>query len=225
MAMRNGYVWNSRPKHKVDIETSVGDRLAKARSGEVSAAVPEPVKQVKKAPQRTAGGAVMSEELVAMRDAARQSHKDARGEKTRTEQMIAIAQDTATVQAICLSWMQQTPAFIQTEHNLSNMANALQRMVAAGKPISISVLNDTFNYLYENNFMEKATRVRGQAAARVIAPLPEETEEVYRGRTVQRFAPPTAEEKKALKALPMHELALQVRKGYRTETPPYQPKF
>jgi hypothetical protein len=225
MAQRQGYVWGKKPKHKVDIESSIGDRLTRARSGDVSAAIPEPVKQVKNAPPRSAGGAVLTPELVAMRDAARQSHKDARTEKSRTEQMIAIAQDTATVQAIFSSWMAQTPAFVQTEHNLNNMANALQRMVAAGKPISIPVLNDIFNYLYENNFLEKATRVRGQAAARVIAPLPEETDEVYRGRTVQVFAPPTAEEKARLKAMPMHELALQVRKGYRTETPPYQPKF
>lgn len=226
MASRNGYVWDKRPKHKVDIESSIGDRLKLARSGDTSAALPKPVVQTKVAPPRSAGGAVLTPELVAMRDAAKASRENVRAEQARMQQAVAVAQDPDTVRAILSSWLQNTPSFFQSEFNLTNVENALQHMVLAGRAISIGLLNEVHAYLSENNYLEKAVRVRGQSAARVFQAPPEpEPDSVYRGRQVQIYSAPTAEERKALKAVPLRDLARQVRAGYRTEQPPYQPKY
>jgi hypothetical protein len=164
---------------------------------------------------RTKGGVVEGADLTAAREAYVNGRKQAADAKVRDAQFAAIADDNETSEAVVSMWLLQHPEFIQTEHNIKSLENALTEFLAkTTQAISISILNDVFAHLRDNNLLEKARPVRGEPAAQLY-PAWQDTESAQPVQRRINAQVVTAEERQAPRNVPLDELAKQVRAGYK----------
>lgn len=220
--------WAKRNEVKrVEVTSSWGSRVAEVRTDGVvdkdgrahgafdRGAKPAPVVPIVN-PARTKGGVVEGAALSAARQAYVECRQKVADAKVRDAQFAAIAEDSETSEAVVSMWLLQHPEFVQTEHNIKSLENALTEFLSKTRQaISIPILNDVFGHLRDNNFLEKARPVRGEPAARLYPPW-EDTESTQpaaqRRINTHVF---TAEERQALRNVPLDELAKRVRANYR----------
>jgi hypothetical protein len=134
----------------------------------------------------------------------------------------AVSQDPATIGALLLQWIQQTPGFIPTEHNKQALVRATDEYVYKAGIISISALNDIFAHLCEHNFLERSghQRIRGASGVMTgavkmypIFKTPEEKQQEKLAVAPQVVAD-RAQEDAANRKLSLSELAARARAGY-----------
>jgi hypothetical protein len=183
---------------------------------------PAPAK-VNEAP-RSRGGVLMTPDVVAARDnyiAAKLEAKDAAG---RTARFTGIAADEATVAALFESWTRSHPALLVTRHNLISFGNAVTTYVYGCGQISIPILDDIFQYLLKEGYLEtsRGSRARGAGGIMVsdgvrMYPALVTTEDKQEAavQAVEQAAGNRAAEDKANRELSLSELAKLARASYK----------
>jgi hypothetical protein len=225
--------WAKRDAGKrINAETSIGQRMTEARTvassedgkprnafGDRADGKPVAAPVVEVAPVQTIrinGRVYTDPKLIAAKQASDAAKAQAANAKVRDAQFAAIADDSETSEAVVSMWLIQHPEFIQTDHNITSLQNALTEFLSKTRQaISIPILNDVFSHLFSNNFLESARPLRGQPVARLY-PAWEDTDSaqpVAQRRINAQVI--TAEERQALRNVPLADLAKQVRAGYR----------
>jgi hypothetical protein len=215
---------------RINAETSVGQRMTEARTVAPSEdgkprnafgdradgkAVATPVVPIVN-PARTKGGVVEGSELTAARQAYMDGRKQAADAKVLGTQVQALATDPETAQAIFKGWMSATPSFHPSDFNLESMSNALTEMtLRTGRPLSVGLLNEVLAHLKNNNFLESARPLRGEAAAELYPQYVEPQTNVHVPARQLNSTVIDPAEREALRNVPLDELAKRVRAGYK----------
>lgn|ERR1700693_1680509 len=182
---------------------------------------PEPVNPLEG--PRSKGGILESPDVTRARQNMVAAKLEAQETKARGARFNGISQDADTVQALLAQWVRQTPAFIVTTHNTLSLGNAVTQYIYSAGIISIAALDDIFQHLANNNYLERSghVRVRGQSGVMASGPVrmfpvfktPEEkqAEAVQAGQDV---VGDRAAEDAANRKLSLSELAARARAGY-----------
>jgi hypothetical protein len=135
---------------------------------------------------------------------------------------LAMAQDTASIRALFEGWMASRKQFYPTPFNMENMTRATGSVIAqSDREMSVALLDEVFEFLQANNYLEKAIRRRGEPAALVYP----EYIPSYAANTVPVGAPhrvnvpaeiPLPEGQDA-RTMPLTDLRAAVRKTWKPE--------
>jgi hypothetical protein len=222
--------WASRNALKrADTSTSVGQRMTEYRTRKekvnafgddaaAQAAAREANRIASPAVQRVQkiGNTVLTPELVAAREARDKSLADAKNAQTVMSQAEKI--DPESHKAIMAWWMAKTPEFYPSPFNLESLSNGLsEHWLLTGKPITPDILQGVYEYLKENNHLERRNARRGEAAARMY-PFPTRADVTVRVPTTTQQRPKytsSSEQRAELKKLPLDVLARQARANYK----------
>ncbi len=171
------------------------------------------------APRRTLNGKIESLDVAAARAAMEQGKIDAAHAALVRSRFNAVAQDTKSCAMLFEGWAARKTEFYPSPFNRESMTRAVSHvMQVSGREFGVALLDEVFDHLVANNFLEARIRYRGGRPANMYP------EYVPEGRAVAPTAPirrvvaePTLPEGQNAKTMPLDELAKLVRAGYKPE--------
>jgi hypothetical protein len=187
---------------------------------------PEPIPVNPQDGPRSKGGILETPDVTLARQNMVAAKQEAQETKARDMRFNAVSQDPATIGALMLAWIQQTPGFIPTEHNKQALIRATDEYIYKAGIISIDALNQIFAHLVEYNFLERSghQRVRGQGGVMTgavktypIFRTPEEKQAEVVNDACDVVTDRAAEDAENRK-LSLSELAARARAGYKKNT-------
>jgi hypothetical protein len=181
---------------------------------------PEPVRAIDG--PRSRGGILETEDVTNARIAMVADKLSRQETAAKDSRFNSISQDPATIGALILQWIQQTPGFIPTEHNKQALVRATDEYIYKAGIISIDALNQIFAHLCEHGFLERSghQRVRGAGGVMTgavktypIFKTPAEQEQEKLAGAPQIVADRASEDAENRK-LSLSELAAKARANY-----------
>jgi hypothetical protein len=218
---------NDKPKafderNKFDVANSNRASFKEFKQNLVNNPEPAPVSPLDG--PRSKGGILETADVTEARLAMVAAKLDAQESAGRTARFNGIGQDEATVAALLDSWTRSTPSFLVTRHNMLSLGNAVTTYVGRAGLISIPILNDIFQHLIKENYLERSrgSRVRGQNGIMVsgtVRMYPEfkspEDKQAEATQVALAGVGNRAAEDKANRELSMSELAAKARASYK----------
>ena len=141
---------------------------------------------------------------------------DARAAQMQSR-VTALSHDPASLRALVEGWMAVRKQFYPTPFNIENLSRALTSVMLQGdEPLSVALLDEVFEFLSANNYLEPAIRRRGQPSARLY---PEYVTAAVTPAGAPRptVTPVTLPEGQDARTMPFEELKRLVRSGYKPE--------
>lgn len=173
---------------------------------------------------RSKGGILETADVTRAREAMVAAKLEAQETKAKDLRFNGISQDAATVAAILNQWKMKTPEFVNTPHNALSLVHAIDQYIYNAGIISIAALDDIFQHLANNNYLERSghVRVRGQGGVMASGPVklfpvfqtPEEKQDAKMNEAATVVTDRAAEDA-ANRELSLSELAAKARAGYK----------
>ena len=160
--------------------------------------------------------------LLEAKAAMEQGKTDAANTAKIRSRTLAMAQDTASIRTLFEGWMASRKQFYPTPFNVENMVRATGSVIAqSDRVMSVALLDEVFEFLQANDYLEKAIRHRGEPSARLypeyIPPVEANVAPVGLPRRASVPDEPILPAGQNAKTMPFEDLKRLVRAGYKPE--------